>query len=103
MTDTETLEISHTLDLGALGYQPITLIGTAKDVGQHVETIHTEIRSVRMHVLAKNLSQVLTLEVSHLLDHSSRNDLHELLESKYRQVKRAADALPAFDFDGGAA
>ena len=100
MNNSETFEIHMRLDFGAVGTQSVSVIGTARECSKSVTEVETEIRSVTVYLLAKDLSHTEWFVITHLIDSTAKTDIHERIERRYLEWKRVRDAHPAYDFDG---
>ncbi len=99
MSSEETFELNFRMDFGAVGHQPVTVIGTAKDVGQQTLVIETKIRSCVVHVLSADQTQMLKLDITHLLDRTSQSDIHERIEKRFEEYLKHQREEAVFDFD----
>ncbi len=95
----ELFTIEMRLDFGSVGHQSVTIIGVAWDCGVSVTEIASRIVKVTVHVLRADLSDTDSFVITHLIDNSAKQTIHEKIEERYRLVKSHEDAAPIFDFD----
>lgn len=100
----ETFPFETYIDMGAIGLQLVSIVGTARHSPTSVTGIETDIKSAVVHVLDANLNRVEASILPRLKDFALL-DIHEQIEKRYLAFKEREKTEAVFDFDdhGGAA